>query len=113
MINEYLRDEGYNARERLNIYAGVLVGLVTPISVIRYGIFSNPSGVLGEVVAWGCSTLLSFPVTIYPWSLPGCGAMLGILEAERLREKRIFKQTLRKEDLEKMTEEITNQISFP
>ncbi len=61
VVRDNLAYNGFNLRERLNIYSGLALGLAAPIAATRYFFFSgfpefsNP--VLFETFAWGSSTV--------------------------------------------------------
>ena len=90
-LGKLLKEEGYNLRERLNVYAGTAIGALVPIAMIRYGLLekAEPKGITGEVLAWGISTLMSIP--LMPYSLLG-GCVTGIISSRDLKTKRIEKE---------------------
>ena len=90
-LTKILNLEGFNLRERLNVYAGATLGALVPIALMRYALSNSgvqPESALGEALAWGVSTLFSTPFTIFPCSSILGGFCVGYMEARRLRNKR-------------------------
>ena len=103
VIGKYLKEvEGFNLRERLNVYGGAALGALIPIAAIRYSpLFRSaiqPQGILGEIFAWAAAAICSSPITIYPWSTTFGGLFIGYKTAKKLTYKRYDKE--RKNKLE-------------
>ncbi len=90
-LGKILKKEGFNLRERLNVYGGMALGALVPIAATRY--FMSGSGfrsetALQEALYWGIASIVSIPITVYPMMTILAGATVGYFEAFRLRNKR-------------------------
>ncbi len=79
-----------NSREQENIYAGAILGLLTPIVATRYLVFGlgSEENLYEEAVKWGAS-LVAAPISI-PCGL--IGSLLGFSSAQSLRAIRQEKE---------------------
>lgn len=98
----------YNLRERINIYGGVALGVLTPIAALRY--LAMPSTqetahpFIYETLAWGVSAAANIGASILPFKISRnytglplipstiIGAEIGISSAESLKQKRVQKE---------------------
>ncbi len=92
-IKEYLKDQGYNLRERLNIYSGTLIGAAMPVTFLRYLMFQGdltPKTTSQEIFAWAAPFLYTCipipPFFIGYWAAGG--AAVGVMCARQLRRAR-------------------------
>ena len=98
--NNPLIRQGYNLRERMNIYAGMTIGALAPIVGMKYFLtgFQN-HGVGPELLAWGISLAINMspllgkgvPIPVYGSVLGGALSMYG---AEGLKRKRLGEEPL-------------------
>ena len=95
VIGKYLKEvEGFNLRERLNIYGGMTLGALAPIAAIKYTLTASgaiqPQGTLGEIFAWGIATIGALPFIV--GSTAG-GLMVGYMSARHLQHKRCERES--------------------
>jgi hypothetical protein len=105
VIGKYLKEvEGFNLRERLNIYGGMALGALIPTAIIKYALTAsgaiNPQNTLGEILSWGISAIGSMPFTVAPISTIAGGLTVGYLSARDLKHKRHEKERKRESKLE-------------
>ena len=112
MIAESLNKNGYNFRERLNIYAGALLGATVPLFLVKYAVSSvsqtDSFPVAQEIIGWSAAIALNFAVPVrkvYSISelCSTIGSFVGLQSANRLREERMTS--------EKLEKTLTNQSS--
>lgn len=95
--------EGFNLRERLNVYTGAAIGAMIPIIGLKYVLSSgyDNNNLGAEAVAWLTSLVINFSPGLFsqpPIPLFGgvFGAVIGGLGASNLRDKREEKERLRR-----------------
>jgi hypothetical protein len=92
MIGKYLKSEGFNLRERLNIYTSMALGPVIGTGLM-YSLLNNaiePEGPGGYALKVGIAAIMNLPFILS--ELSG-GAAIGILESTRLCNQRLKKET--------------------
>src|SRR3989344_9103011 len=99
-IDESLKRNGYNVRERCNIYAGTILGMTIPIVATRHLVFPSVEGeyaILKEAALWGTSIAINITASVFTKGFPLLYSTLGglslggycaqELKRERLKEK--------------------------
>lgn len=88
----------YSLRERMNIYAGTLIGIAAPIVAERYLFFPREQNALGEALAWTGALVLNISFLGIPSIAGGVtGYVAGCLSANRLKEERKERESRLKE----------------
>ncbi len=90
-IKKLLKSQGYNLRERINLYAGTIMGGVAPAIFLRYVWASGIEGDSwqAELFRWGISVVGAVPFTLNSTS---AGAITGYFSANSLKRKRFEKE---------------------
>ena len=93
--DQILKDNGFNLRERLNVYAGMIEGLLSPIIFTRY--FALPlesESPSAEALKWVVSlpAVILSPITLAAGTALGVGSAITERMVREEREKR--KKTL-------------------
>ena len=78
-IRQKLMRQGYNLRERANIYAGAISGAILPVLLTRYSLFNQLDGSpLKETSAWIGSVILSIiPFAYTKHKAPVTASLVG------------------------------------
>ncbi|MFH1589825.1 MAG: hypothetical protein ABIB43_04630 [archaeon] len=100
IINDELKSQGYNLKERAYVIGGTIAGVVAPVVAARYLMFNGPAeNFMGEALAWTFSVVLNattmiikpyIPVPVYT-GLAGFG--IGSLAAHNSQQKRIKQES--------------------
>lgn len=95
IVREYLRDvENYSLRERFNVYAGAIEGLLLAPTIMYFAIdpafeMEKNAPLWVKFAKGGLATLLSIP--FIPASFL-TGTMVGIKTANKLKKKRLERE---------------------
>ncbi len=93
-INQYLKHEGYNLRERLNIYGGTAMAALYPTAFLRYALLRDIGGdygsLSGELVGWGLAALFNAPFLFKEFLV---GTFMGTICADSLSRSRLRKES--------------------
>ena len=93
----FLKNRGYNLKERAYVWAGGIVGAAAPIVAGRM-IVGPTRGVGGELFAWGvsvvanASTMLVAPHAPFPFYTGMAGTALGMFAANSSKKAKRRKQ---------------------
>jgi len=105
-----LHAEGFNFRERFNIYAGFMLGAAAPVAGLRYimappVMYGQDNPLVMEAIAWGISGAINVGMSVAStaMSAPGfpmlytalIGGMVGFSSAKKLRRKRMAREEVR------------------
>ncbi|MBU0466736.1 MAG: hypothetical protein KJ718_03325 [Nanoarchaeota archaeon] len=116
-VKDALMRREYNRRERINIYAGAVLGAVAPLLAIRYILFGGMTqgeteGLAPEFVKWGltlavnCVTCLKAPCLPVPAYTAMGGAVVGTVEANKLQKGRFERESAEEREQESQLAEI-------
>jgi len=80
----------YNLREKFNVYAGPVVGVLAPITLTRYLFPLETHNILESAAYWACAAALSLPL-----QLPSFVSLtvMGKVGANELAAKRLQKES--------------------
>ena len=98
-INQYLKEHtDLNLKERMMVYGGPLIGIIAPVTYVRYMGFGDSDGDLKrESLYWIGSFMAAIPLLANSVVM---GTVVGISAAIMHKSKRIDMKLSEKEDLE-------------
>lgn len=90
IIKNTLDRYGFNLKERVYVYSGMVIGAIAPIVGCRLmlGYFHSPENWKQELLASGLSLLASIPIVPYTFIFGGISGELVALESRQKRAKR-------------------------